>query len=256
MNKVKNIIFALSYLFFGIHSYAGEGNKFSIVLSGTQAEPKVLACKTPEFSFHFPQMAGNFKLGIASGEKSLWSSELKSVKLNKKEGILTYTMEDKLLKSGKITVKVAKLTESDGFIMEVEGASLPTDLNLCWSFGGSYGKVLSDKTDSELKPEYCKENVFSVEGNAFTVYYGESLNLKVLQGIVPDESDIHLSDAHKQSSPIAFHQSGKKTDAPALTGSKKLENGVKVYFCFYTQNTKADYNSFMLPELFKKEFTR
>ena len=253
MNKLKKIIFAMLFIFAGIHSYAGEDGKFSIVLSGTQAEPRVLACKTPEFSFHFPQMAGNFKLGLISGEKSLWCSELKSVKLNKKDGKLTYTLEDNLLKGGKVIVRVAKLTDSNGFVMEVEGVNLPAGIDLFWSFGGSYAKVLPNKTDSSLKPEYCKDNVFSVEGSAFTVYYGESLDLKVVQAVVPEESDIRLSDAHKQTSPLTFHLSGKKTDAPTLTGTNKLING-KLYFCFYTQNAKADYNSFMIPELFKKEF--
>ena len=253
MNKLKKIIFAILFIFAGTYANAGEDDKFSIVLSGTQIEPKVLACKTPEFSFHFPQMAGNFKLGLISGDKSLWCSELRSVKLKKKDGKLTYTLEDNLLKEGKVIVRVAKLTDSDGFVLEVEGVNLPLGLDLFWSFGGSYAKVLPNKADSGLKPNYCKDNVFSVEGSAFAVYYGESLDLKVVQAVVPEGSDIRLSDAHKQASPLTFHQSGKKTDAPALTGTNKLINE-KLYFCFYTQNAKADYNSFMIPELFKKEF--
>lgn len=253
MNNLRKICFVLLFIFTCIHIYAGDDGKFSISLYDTQSSHKILAGKTPEFSFHFPQMAGNFKLGLISGQKSLWCNELKSVKLKKSPGKLTYTMEDNLLKEGKIVVRVSKLTDSDGLIMEVEGVNLPDGLDLFWSFGGSYAKVLSDKADCSLKPEYCKDNVFSVEGNAFTVYYGESLNLKVVQAVVPDNSDIRLSDAHKQSTPLAFHQSGKKTDAPALTGTSSLVNG-KLYFCFYVQNAKADYNSFMLPELFKKEF--
>jgi len=253
MNKIKKIYFVLLFIFTGIYAYAGEDGKFSIALYGTQTSHSLLACKTPEFSFHFPQMAGNFKLGLISSQKSLWCNELKIVKLKKSPGKLTYTLEDNLLKEGKIIVRVSKLTDSDGLIMEVEGVNLPDGLDLFWSFGGSYAVELPNKRDSSLKPEYCKDNVFSVEGNAFTVYYGESLNLKVVQAVVPDNSDIRLSDAHKQSTPLAFHQSGKKTDAPALTGTSRLVNG-KLYFCFYVQNAKADYNSFMLPELFKKEF--
>jgi len=253
MNKVKTIILIALLTLFCIHTNAVEPNKFSIVLSGAQNAPRVLACKTPEFSFHFPQMAGNFRLGLISGEKSLWGDQVKSVKLQKKEGKLIYTLSDDLLKDGKVIIRMARLTDSDGFVMEVEGINIPEGTDLFWSFGGSYAKILSDKTKSNLKPEYCKDNVFSVEGNAFTVYYGESLDLKVVQAVVPSESDIRLSDAHKQATPLMFHQSGKKTDAPVLTGTNKLING-KLYFCFYVQNTKADYNSFMLPELFKKEF--
>lgn len=253
MSKLKKVFFVLLTLFAGIHAYAGGESKFSYVLSGTQTAPRILACKTPEFSFHFPQMAGNFKLGLIAGQKSLWGNELKSVKLKKEENKLIYTLEDNLLKDGKVIVRVAKLTDSDGFVMEVEGLNLPDGIDLFWSFGGCYAKVLPNKAESDLKPEYCKDNVFSVEGSAFTVYYDESLNLKVVQAVVPENSDIRLSDAHKQASPLVFHESGKKTDAPALTGTSKLING-KLYFCFYLQNAKADYNSFMIPELFKKEF--
>ena len=71
MSKLKKVFFVLLTLFAGIHAYAGGESKFSYVLSGTQTAPRILACKTPEFSFHFPQMAGNFKLGLIAGQKSI-----------------------------------------------------------------------------------------------------------------------------------------------------------------------------------------
>jgi hypothetical protein len=93
-----------------------------------------------------------------------------------------------------------------------------------------------------------------VEGSAFTLYYGESMKLKVVQGVTPPTSDIRLSDAKKQTTPLEFCSSGKKTDAPALSGVFSLQPNEKYYFCFYLQNKDADYNYYMLPDLFTKEY--
>jgi hypothetical protein len=237
-----------------ILTYAGEKGKFDKILSGTQGASCILACDAPEFSFQLPQMAGHFRIGVVNGKRSLWGSELQSVKLTQGKGQLTYILQDKLLGSGELIVKVSKLSESDGLVMEVEGKEIPQGVQLFWSFGGSYGKVLEKKQESDLKPIYCKDNVFSVEGNAFTVYYGESMKLKVIQGVVPASSEIRLSDAHQQASPLAFFRSGKQTDAPALAATCPIVSGEKLYFCLYTQNEKADYNAYLLPALFKREF--
>ena len=254
MSKIKPILL-LFVLLTSIQLVAGDKERgFDILLSGTKSEPRVLACKAPEFSFHLPHMAGNFRLGVTNKKNSLWGSDLKKVSVKEDNGKLTYTLKDPLLGNGSLTVYVAKLSDSDGIILEVEADNIPEGLQLMWSFGGCYGKVLDNRTDSKLEAPYCKYNVFSVEGTAFSVYYGESMRLKIIHGVTPLNSDIRLSDAHQQQTPLAFYESGKKTDAPALAAATPLKNGEKLYFCFYTQNQKADYNYYMLPELFKMEF--
>jgi chlorite dismutase len=70
---------------------------------------------------------------------------------------------------------------------------------------------------------------------------------------MPVSSEIRLSDAYMQQSPLSFFESGKKTDAPALAAVLPLKSGQKEYFCIYRQNEKADYNHYMLPALFRKE---
>lgn len=204
--------------------------------------------------FQLPQMAGNFRLGVANGKNSLWASDLKKVSVKENKGRLTYTFADPLLESGSITVRVVGLSDTNGIIMEVEGKNLPEAMQLMWSFGGCSGKEFGNPSNSELEPADCKYNVFSVEGTAFSVYYGESMQLRVIHGVTPPNSDIRLSDAHKQQTPLIFFESGKKTDAPALAAATPIRNGEKLYFCFYTQNRKADYNYYMLPELFEREF--
>jgi len=256
MSKIKLILLSLVVLA-SIQAIAGDKEKaFDIILTGTKAEPRVLACKAPEFSFHLPQMAGNFRLGVANGKSSLWGSDLKKISVKEDKGKLTYTLKDPLLGNGSITVRVAGLSDTDGIILEVEAESIPEGMQLMWSFGGCYGKVLDNRTDSKLEPLYCKYNVFSVEGTSFSVYYGESMRLRIIHGVTPLDSDIRLSDAHQQQTPLAFYESGKKTDAPALAAATPLKNGEKLYFCFYTQNKNADYNYYMLPELYKQVFNK
>lgn len=242
----------------------GNNRDFELIVTGTKAEPRILGCKAPEFSFHLPQMAGNFRLGIADGTTGLWGSDLKKISVKKEKASLKdtkevknkfiYTLQDPLLGNGQVIVRVVGISDSNGIVLEVEAENIPNETRLMWSFGGCYGKVLEDPTQSKLEPVYCKYNVFSVEGTAFSAYYGESMRLRIIHGVTPLDSDIRLSDAHQQQTPLAFYKSGKKTDAPALAASTPLKNGEKLYFCFYTQNKKADYNYYMLPELFNRMF--
>ncbi|GHT24144.1 hypothetical protein AGMMS4957_16700 [Bacteroidia bacterium] len=115
---------------------------------------------------------------------------------------------------GKIQVAVQSLRDTKGVIVEVVPAA---NTELTWSFGGG-----------------TKDDVFSVEGNAFTLYYGESMALRTIQGCVPPESQLQIIDNQ------------------SLSGRLPVLSGQKYYLCFYTQNAKADYNYFMLSDLFNK----
>ena len=139
--------------------------------------------------------AGTFRLGISKGNESHW--------LKPKEKIQGVSFQWKAL------------PDSRGFILEVEVASAPEADALFWSFGDC-------QPDSDI-------NVFSVEGQAFTCYYGESMKLRVIQGIAPLSSELKLSETYRQG-------------APALSGRTPLKNGEKLYFCIYKQNKQADYN--------------
>lgn len=118
-----------------------------------------------------------------------------------------------------------------------------------WAFGGCDATT----PETDIEPQYCKDNVFNVEGTQVTVYHGKVMQLKVTNLIVPSASSIRLSDGHKQHTPLALFTSGKKTDAPVLAATCLIRKGEKVYFCAYKQNAKADYADYMLPALFYQE---
>lgn len=161
--------------------------------------------------------AGTFRLGISKGNESHWLKPKEKV-----EGI---------------HFQWKALPDSRGFILEVAVTSLQQADNLFWSFGDC-------QPDMDI-------NVFSVEGQAFTCYYGESMKLRTLQAVTPTE-DIRLSNGCQDKTPLLLYESGKRTDRPVLVGRCPLAADSKLYFCFYEQNAQADYNYFMLPDLFAK----
>lgn len=227
---------------------------FAYQLKGKNNTTKIVLDKHPELAFYFPEMGGNLKFGIIGTQTSKWMSDFKEIDVQQPNNrSLVYTLSDPLLGRGKLIISVISLSQSDGVIIEVDPVDIPHHLNLFWSYGGAYGKVLGENEQGRLKPIYCRNTIFSVEHTAFTLYHGESMRLKTVNAVMPVTSDIRLSDAHVQKSPQAFFESGKKTDSPALAASLPLISNQKEYFCIYKQNEKADFNHFMLPDLFKEE---
>lgn len=238
-----------------IYSLISFGQEETHVLRGKNPSSKIIAALHPEFSFLLPEMAGNLKFGIIKGDESKWLEGFFGVEFSENNNGVKYRLSDPILGEGELLVEAISLSKTDGLILQVEGRNLPEGMKLFWSFGGSFGKVIRDQ-EVGLKPEYCKYNVFSVEGSLFTVYYGESMKLKVFQAVTPLNSEIGLSDAYQQSSPLAFFNSGKKTTAPALTSVVPLKKNDKQYFSFYRQNAEADYNTYMLAEVFSESFKK
>lgn len=165
--------------------------------------------------------AGTFRLGIGKGDASRWCDEMKDVDIKQTDSTFTYTLRDELLGKGTLTVRVATLSTTQGIVLEVEGIDL-VDIRLLWTFTGN------------------PYPVYSVERTAFTVYFGESMRLRTYQGITPFGSEIRLS--------------GKKTDTPYLSAVCPITSGEKLYFCFYQQNREADYNYYLLPALFNRQY--
>jgi hypothetical protein len=190
--------------------------------------------------------AGQLRLGVATEGESQW---LDLCKFKKKGTLYSFTKPVKALKELGLTI--LPLKDSDGFIVKVERGEATGDVQLCWTFGGCSDRAGSYTTDS-LAPEDCRDNVFSVEGGSFITYYGQSMALRVTAGVTPATSDIRLSDGNSQGSPLQLMNSGKKSDAPVICAMAPLTEDTPLYICIYKQNAKADYNYYMMAELFEK----
>lgn len=195
-----------------------------------------------------PEGTGILRLGLVCGEESRWLDQCKV----KNKGNC-YTIEDKLWKGGKVELTICSLTDTQGIILKATAENLPPDTRLCWAFGACDDKAVRTEQDDIIPTGACHDNVFCIEGNAFTVYYGEVMKLRTVHGVMPDSSEPILCDAHQQNNPLTLYRSGKKTDAPVIAALRTWQGGETLYFCLYKQNTKADYNRFMLPALFDKE---
>ena len=228
--------------------------KFRYQMPGLLPQSSISVADHPEFAFLFPEMAGNLKFGIGHAGESKWLKEIRTVTVDASERYVKYTLSDPLLGRGTVTIEAGSLSDSDGMVLKVSGKNLPDGVQLYWASGGASGELLRAGETGSLKPDYCRDNVFSVEWTAFTLYYGESMRLRTVQAVTPVTSEIRLSDAYVQATPDAFFGSGKATTAPALCARLPLKNGQPEYFCVYRQNDKADYNHFMLPALFEREF--
>lgn len=232
--------------------HSEKGYSFPYALKGVSSNANIEAAEHPEFAFLLPEMAGNLNFGIILGRENKWMSETKSQRVTKKGNRLIYIVSDPILGSGSLTFTAIPLKTSDGIVLEISGERLPENVELFWTYGGGYAKVLDKTAPRTLHPEYCLNNVFSVEQSAFTMYFGLTVDLKVVMAVTPIGSEIRLSDANEQSSPLLMFESGKKTLNPALAAKLVLSTGKKEYFCVYRQNAKADYNHFMIPALFNQ----
>lgn len=227
---------------------------FADMIIGKNRLSKIAYASHPEFSFLLPEMSGNLKFGIIDGEQTCkWLNELKTIDCRTGENKITYILKDPLLDRGTLIIKAIPLKKTDGIIIEVSANDIPTGMQLLWSYGGASGKILKENDTKILNPIYCKDNVFSIEHTAFTLYYGESMKLKTIEGVMPITSKIRLSDSFLQESPTSLFNSDKNAEFPVLAAILPLNRNSKEYFCIYKQNKQADYNYYMLPALFHEE---
>lgn len=170
--------------------------------------------KAQVLPFCLSKGSGTFRFGIVAGDESRWLDECNL----KKTGDRIYTIKDALLDKGEVRLVICPLADTKGFVMEVSGSRLPENISLCWAFGACNEDETLSKEGNIISPGACRDNVFSDEENVVTVYYGESMGLRVTSGIMPVGSELRLSDAHRQKTPLELYHSGKKTDAPVLSG--------------------------------------
>jgi hypothetical protein len=265
--KVRNV----HYLPQGNDFVLANGKmRFNRALYGTNTGFRVEAGDLPEFAMYMPGMGGNFKFGLISGNKSKWLISSRNIKSIYRPGSMLYEIRDSLLGNGVMKVTVLALSDAEGMIIRTEFSNVPPNTELVWVYGGATGKKFSRDGDIGadpessfyLKPEYCRDNIYKIKDNIFSLLYGsgkvlseedrygnkpggndvkvplqeENNTQKELTGVVPLSSTLHEVDAVKQDDPIILSLS-KGSATPAISGNIKMLKG-EYYFLIQNPASK------------------
>lgn len=232
----------------GLPVYKGE----KLLLRGDKDGVAVFAYGAGDFGFFMPETAGYLKFGLVSEDKSLWLSDARKADIYPDSKGWRMDFQDPFPGTKNLRFEIRPLQHSNGLIIELKTTELPNNTSLVWTYGGCSGS--NDPAERELffRPEQCPDNVFSRENNAFTVYYGSSTRLRVMMGVAPVDTETRLADARSMDNPLMLWKSGKKTDAPVMVACNPLQANSTYYYCIYRQNSKSDYNAYLLPALFQQ----
>jgi hypothetical protein len=251
--------------------------RFNRALYGTNTAFRVEAGDLPEFALYLPGMGGNLKLGLILGDKSKWLINASSIEARYRPGAMIYVIKDTLLGKGTLNIHVLAGTVTESLIVKASFTNVNPDVKLFWAYGGATGKKFSRDGDIGadpessfyLQPDYCKNNEYLVNKNAFTLNFnsksvneagryeidpagtsinkGEAVTKNLIYGIFPASEDVHLADAGQQRSPLAMFNS-KSNDRPAIAGIIKANLDVLYWL---VQSGKAISNT-NLPALFNE----
>jgi hypothetical protein len=236
--------------------------RFNRALYGSNTAFRVEAGDLPEFALYLPGMGGNLRFGLMDANGSKWLIGSKNITARYRPGSMIYTISDPMLGNGTLQMTVLALANAEGLIVKLLAGELPENLRFFWAFGGVTGKKFSRDGDLGadpessfyLKPEYCTDNEFVISGNSLSVHFGlgrdqseseryennykptkeetEATRLKSkkqLIGLFPPDSQLKVSDANKQNSPVDFYAS-EASESPAMTGKLELKSGTSNYF--------------------------
>jgi len=257
--------------------------RFNRALYGTNTPFRVEAGDLPEFALYMPGMGGNLKFGLVAGNNSKWLIDAEKIETRYRPGSMLYSVQDPLLGNGTLKLQVLARADGEGIIIKAEFEGSIKNVSLFAAYGGATGKKFSRDGDIGadpessfyLKPEYCTDNVFQLNKNAFSLFYGKGKVLsederyeiqhfpdkakekgiaeekKELYGVFPLTAKLALADANQQSSPIGLQQS-KPGTLPVLTASLNIEAGKAFYFLIQNPKTEKVSDYKVLASVFEK----
>lgn len=178
--------------------------KFNRALYGGHSGFRLETSDVPEFALYLPRMGGNLSFGISNGSDSIALNDAKYIECRYRPGSRIYTITDPLLGKGYIKLTALALYDNDAAIWKIESGNIPFGTILNWRFGGAADKRFSregdigvDPADSfDLKPEYCKGNLYEIKGNTFSLAFGQTSKTgeRSLYGAFPDDSYLWTDD--------------------------------------------------------------
>ncbi|HEY1022092.1 MAG TPA: DUF4450 domain-containing protein, partial [Flavisolibacter sp.] len=253
--------------------------RFNRALYGGNTAFRAEAGDRPEFALYLPGMGGNLKFGLIKNGQSKWLIDADKIQTRYRPGSMLYTVKDKLLGDGSIRITAIATRETEALIIKLESMKMPQGVQLVAVYGGATGTKFSREGDIGadpessfyLKPAYCRNNVFQLAKNSFTLFFGaKSLSdveryeiqygpktdrsklpatLKQLSGIFPPTATLQLGDAKKAESPLQI-MSAPDSTTPVVVSHLPLTTQPQYFF---VQNGKATITTYtQLPQVFAR----
>lgn len=222
--------------------------RFNRALYGTHTGFRIEAGDVPEFAFYLPGMGGNARLALHTGTGSKWLSEADSIETLYKPGCMQYTVRDKLLGRGSITLEVWALAHAEGAMMKLSTQWVQATAQVALVYGGATAKKFSRDGDIGadpesvfyLHPDNCQDNQYTLQSNSYVLRFAKGS--RQIAGILPTASSLQLVEAAPYGTgykPPAVAL--KEASNPALHASFGIGGTGTYYLGWYMQPTTATY---------------
>lgn len=220
--------------------------KFNRALYGTNTAFRIETGDLPELGFFMPNMGGNMQLGLIKNGKSLWLNDAEYIKSIYRAGSRIYEIKDPFIESGKVTISVLAMADTEGMIMKVESANLPANVEFITTFGGASNKRffrngdlgVDDPNAFGLNPDACINNVFAVKGNSFILEYGQGTKggAQKTAGVYPENTEVKLASPYAMTTPLNVWKSVVVENKPIVLSKTSLISSNTYYLAI--QNNK------------------
>ncbi len=203
---------------------------FNRPLYGGNTAFRVDAGDKPEFALYLPGRGGNLRLGIRTKGGIKWLHEADRTRACYRPGSMVYEVMDPFLGKGTVEVDVMALYSTEGLIVRCTLRDANDPVELLWAFGGVNGQRGRRDGDIgteaepvsrwfQLRPEYCRDNVFAIDANGFSL----QSKAATLCGFVPAGTHLAVADARCWDSVTdLFASGGRQPDMAVVAGWSTL----------------------------------
>src|SRR5450432_3744981 len=207
---------------------------FNRPLYGTNTAFRVDAGDKPEFSLYLPGRGGNLRLGIKTNAGQKWLFDAEHVLTRYRPGSMLYEIRDQLLGRGRLSLTVLPMGATEGLVLRVDLNGTAAPVELIWAYGGASGERGRRDGDIgtenipisqyfQLKPEFCRGNSFTIEGNTFTLRSKPA----TIIGLAPRGARLAIADATRWGSlsdliASASNSGNNPVELPVVVGRATL----------------------------------
>lgn len=220
-------------------------NKFNRALYGTNTGFRVETGDVPEFALYLPRMGGNLSFSIGNKQKTIALNDAAHIESRYRAGSRIYNITDSLVGKGSICLTALAMSQAEGIILKVETFGIPDKTVFSWKFGGVSDTRFSREGDLgvdpidcfELKPEYCKGNIYTLNKNSFSLTFGAKQDKKLV-GTFPTKATLSIDPG-----------------LPVLLGKMNLSGNATFYLAIKIPESTETTSYSSLPSIFEKSET-